>query len=148
MTATTIKNSIVAALAVGGGIISNLLGGWDAALQVLLICMAADYITGMIVAGVFKHSRKSDSGALDSRAGFKGLMRKFSILLVVLLAAQLDTVIGGTFSRTAVILFFCANESLSVLENVGLMGVEYPKFLKNALEALKDKGEVDVKSED
>ena len=148
MTATTIKNSIIATLAVGGGSISNLLGGWDAALQVLISCMAVDYITGLIVAGVFQHSRKTDSGALDSKAGFKGLMRKFSMLLVVLLAAQLDTVIGGTFSRTAVILFFCANESLSVLENVGLMGVEYPKFLKNALEALKDKGDNDAKPTD
>jgi toxin secretion/phage lysis holin len=144
MTATTIKNGIIATLAVVGGIISNLLGGWDTALQVLIICMAVDYITGLIVAGVFRHSRKTESGALDSRAGFKGLIRKFSTLLVVLLAAQLDTVIGGTFSRTAVILFFCANESLSVLENVGLMGVEYPKFLKNALEALKDKGDTDA----
>lgn len=138
-------NLIVGALSVTGGIISNLLGGWDAALRVLIICMAVDYLTGLIVAGVFQHSRKTDTGALDSRAGFKGLMRKFSILLVVLLAAQLDTVIGGTFSRTAVILFFCANESLSVLENVGLMGVEYPAFLKNALEALKDKGDSDAK---
>lgn len=148
MTATTIKNTAISALAVVGGILSNLLGGWDAALQVLIICQAVDYITGLIVAGVFQHSRKTDSGALDSRAGFKGLMRKFSTLLVVLLAAQLDKMIGGTFSRTAVILFFCANESLSVLENVGLMGVEYPKFLKNALEALKDKGDNDAKPTD
>ena len=139
-----IKNSIIVVLSTIGGVVAQLVGGWDAALQVLIICMAVDYATGMIVAGVFKHSRKTDGGALDSRAGFKGLMRKVAVLLVVLIAAQLDNVIGGTFSRTAVILFFCANEGLSILENVGMMGVEYPKFLKNALEALKDKGDNNV----
>jgi toxin secretion/phage lysis holin len=148
MNSNGIKNTILIVLSAVGGFFAQLMGGWDAALQVLIICMAVDYITGMIVAGVFRHSRKTDSGALDSRAGFKGLMRKVAVLLVVLIAAQLDTVIGGTFSRTAVILFFCANESLSVLENVGLMGVEYPKFLKNALEALKDKGDNDAKPTD
>ena len=139
-----IKNSIIVVLSTIGGVVAQLVGGWDAALQVLIICMAVDYTTGMIVAGVFKHSRKTDGGALDSRAGFKGLMRKVAVLLVVLIAAQLDNVIGGTFSRTAVILFFCANEGLSILENIGMMGVEYPKFLKNALEALKDKGDADA----
>ena len=101
-----IKNSIIVVLSTIGGVVAQLVGGWDAALQVLIICMAVDYATGMIVAGVFKHSRKTDGGALDSRAGFKGLMRKVAVLLVVLIAAQLDNVIGGTFSRTAVILFF------------------------------------------
>jgi toxin secretion/phage lysis holin len=144
MNSNGIKNTILIVLSAVGGFFAQLMGGWDAASQVLIICMAVDYLTGLIVAGVFKHSRKTDTGALDSRAGFKGLMRKVAVLLVVLIAAQLDTVIGGTFSRTAVILFFCANESLSVLENVGLMGVEYPKFLKNALEALKDKGDTDA----
>ena len=94
--------------------------------------------------GFSKKSTKSETGALDSRAGFKGLVKKGVVLLVVLVAAQLDGLIGGTFSRTAVILFYCANEGLSVLENVGVMGVEYPQFLKNALEALKEKDEPDA----
>jgi toxin secretion/phage lysis holin len=137
MTATTIKNSIIATLAVVGGIISNLLGGWDMLLQVLIVIMAVDIITGWIVAGVFHKSPKTETGALDSKIGFKGLFKKFSVLLLILVAAQLDKAIGGSFSRTAVILFFCGNEGLSILENLALMGIEYPAFLKNALEALK-----------
>lgn len=144
MDAVKIKNWTFAVLATIGGYLGNLLGGWDAALQILIIIMAVDYITGLIVAGVFKKSTKSETGALDSRAGFKGLVKKGVVLLVVLVAAQLDGLIGGTFSRTAVILFYCANEGLSVLENVGVMGVEYPQFLKNALEALKEKDEPDA----
>lgn len=127
-----------------GGFFAQLMGGWDALLQVLLIIMAVDVITGWIVAGFFHTSQKSETGALNSLAGFRGLVKKFSVLLLILVAAQLDLLLGGSFSRTAVILFFAGNEGLSILENLGLMGVEYPKFLKNALEALKDKGDTDA----
>lgn len=141
----SMKVSILAWLAMIGGTIVSFLGGWDSALQTLLIFMAADYITGIIVAGVFKNSDKSKTGALESRAGFKGLLRKLAILVLILVANELDKAVGGNFSRTAVILFFCANEGLSILENIGMMGVEYPPFLKNALEALKKKNGADDK---
>lgn len=140
-TAVHIKNMVVGALAVVGSVLSNLLGGWDITLQVLLCCMAVDYITGLIVAGVFHNSGKSATGALESRAGFKGLVRKCAVLLLVFLAALLDTYTGHSFVRPAVCLFFVANEGLSILENIGLMGVPYPAFLKNMLEALKKQGD-------
>lgn len=140
-TAVHIKNAICGALAVAGGAVTSLLGGWDITLQVLLCCMAADYITGLIVAGVFHNSGKSATGALESRAGFKGLVRKCAVLLLVFLAALLDTYTGHSFVRPAVCLFFVANEGLSILENIGLMGVPYPAFLKNMLEALKKQGD-------
>lgn len=140
-TAVHIKNAICGALAVAGGAVTSLLGGWDITLQVLLCCMAADYITGLIVAGVFHNSGKSATGALESRAGFKGLVRKCAVLLLVFLAALLDTYTGHSFVRPAVCLFFIANEGLSILENIGLMGVPYPAFLKNMLEALKKQGD-------
>jgi len=120
-----------------GGFLSQMLGGWDMLLQVLIVIMAVDVITGWIVAGIFHKSPKTETGALDSKIGFKGLFKKFSVLLLILVATQLDKAIGGSFSRTAVILFFCGNEGLSILENLALMGIEYPAFLKNALEALK-----------
>jgi toxin secretion/phage lysis holin len=135
--ANAVKNWILAALAASGGFLSNMLGGWDMLLQVLIVIMAVDVITGWMVAGVFHKSPKTETGALDSKIGFKGLFKKFSVLLLILVAAQLDKAIGGSFSRTAVILFFCGNEGLSILENLALMGIEYPAFLKNALEALK-----------
>lgn len=136
-----IKNAILGALAVIGSGVTNALGGWDAGLQVLIVCMAADYITGLMVAGIWHKSGKSDSGALDSRASFRGLLKKGAILLLILVGVQLDRFIGGSYVRTALILFFVGNEGLSLLENLGLMGVPYPKVIKNALEALKNKGE-------
>ena len=96
------------------------------------------------MAGVFKRSPKSEGGALESRAGFKGLLRKGGILMLVLVSVWLDKLLGAAYVRTAVCLFFAANEALSVLENLGLMGMPLPGFLKNMLEAMRsqaDKGE-------
>lgn len=135
------KNTLFALLSLAGAAVVELLGGWDGQLQTLLWCMLLDYGTGILLAGVFKRSAKSADGALDSRAGFKGLCKKGGELAAVLLAARLDETIGGEFSRTAVLLFFTANEGLSILENLGLMGVPYPAFLREALEVLREKGE-------
>lgn len=140
-TAIQIKNTVLAGLAAAGGFLVSALGGWDVTLQVLVGFMAADYITGLVVAGVFHNSGKTENGALESRAGFKGLVRKCGILLLVFLAVMLDRATGYGFIRPAVCLFFIANEGLSILENLGLMGVPYPAFLKNMLEALKKQGD-------
>ena len=138
---TYMKEFVLVALSALGSGVAAMLGGWDGALQVLVGFMAADYITGLVVAGVFRRSGKSETGALDSRAGFKGLARKGGILLLVYLAVLLDRATGETVIRTAVCLFFIANEGLSILENLGLMGVPYPSFLKNTLEALREQGD-------
>lgn len=135
------KNMILAAVAAAGSIITNALGGWDVSLQVLIGMMAADYITGWLVAAVWKKSNKSATGALDSRAGFKGLCRKGAVFVLVWVAQMLDTALGVAYVRTAVCWFFIGNEGLSLLENLGLMGVPFPGFLKRALEALREKGE-------
>lgn len=136
-----IKNIVLGAVALVGSAVANALGGWDAALEVLIALMAADYVTGVLVAAVWKNSSKSESGALDSRAGFKGLCKKCVVLLLVWIAVLLDRAMGVDYVRTAVVLFFIGNEGLSLLENIGLMGVPFPAFLKDALEALKEKGD-------
>lgn len=136
-----IKNIILAGMAAVGSTVATLLGGWDGSLRALLIAMALDYVTGLIVAGVFHRSTKSEGGALESRAGFKGLVRKCGILALVLLGALLDNLTGKAFIRTAVCLFFVANEGLSVIENLLLMGVPCPAFLKRALEVMKQQGD-------
>jgi toxin secretion/phage lysis holin len=141
MTATEIKNSVLAALATVGAAAANSLGGWDALLELLVALMAADYMTGMLVAAVFKRSSKSESGALDSRAGFRGLIRKGAVLLVVFISVLLDTAADTHYIRSAVVLFFAGNEGLSLLENLGLMGVPYPRFMRDMLQALRDKGD-------
>ena len=133
----TLKNGLLSILGVAGAFISNIYGGWDAALTTLIIFMAIDYITGLIVAGVFKRSPKTETGALESKAGLKGLCKKGMVLLVVLVAVRLDLLTGAAFLKDAAVIAFVANEALSILENAGLMGITYPQAIKNALDVLQ-----------
>lgn len=137
---THVKNGVLAVLAVIGGAVGQALGGWDAALRVLVGFMAVDYITGVLVAAVWHKSGKSATGALESRACFKGLCKKMMILLIVFLAAMLDRVTGSDFVRTAVCLFYIGNEGLSILENSAVMGVPWPESVKNVLEVMRQQG--------
>ena len=136
---TTVKVSIMGVIGVVGSVIANALGGWDMALKTLVTLMAVDYITGLIVAGVFKKSSKTKNGALESKAGFKGLCKKGVVLLVVLVASQLDQFTGTNMIRNAVIIGYITNELVSLAENVGLMGVPWPEAIQKALEMLKAK---------
>ena len=137
------KDVICAVIGAVGGWISWLLGGWDTAVVTLLIFMAIDYISGLAVAGVFHASRKTDSGALESRAGWKGLCKKAMTLLFVLVAHRLDLVIGTTYIRDAVVIAFVANELISIVENAGLMGVPMPAAIENAIDILQKKVDKD-----
>ena len=135
------KNGTLAALAAIGSAVAGWLGGWDAALKVLTAFMVADYITGVALAAVWRKSKKSKSGAVSSAAGFKGLCKKGVILLVVWVTTLLDKALGAEYVRTATVLFFIGNEGISLLENLGMMGIPFPAFLQTALEALQDKGD-------
>lgn len=137
------KSIICTTIGIVGSGIAAIFGGWDVSLQCLLWFMAIDYVSGLVVAGVFHKSEKTESGSLESRAGFKGLCRKCAILALVLMAHYLDMVIGANFVRDAVCIGFIANEGLSILENVGLMGVTYPDAIKKALDVLTKKNEQD-----
>lgn len=135
------KEGICAGIGVVGSFVASLFGGWDAALTTLVIFMAIDYITGLIVAGVFHNSTKSDTGTLESRAGWKGLCRKGITLLIVLVACRLDMVIGSNFIKDAAVIAFIANEVISIVENAGLMGVPIPGVIIKAIDVLKSKAE-------
>jgi toxin secretion/phage lysis holin len=124
-----------------GGSILTLFGGWDASFRTLLIFMAIDYITGLIVAGVFKKSGKSKTGALESNAGWKGLCKKGVSLLIVLVAARLDVTLAIDFCRTTVVIAFIANELISITENAGLMGIPIPSVITKAIDILKKQTE-------
>lgn len=130
--------SIVGAI---GALISTIFGGWDAALTTLVIFMAADYITGLIVAGVFHNSGKSENGALESRAGWKGLCRKGMTLLIVLIAARLDLMLGSSFIKDAVVIAYILNETISIIENAGLMGLPIPPIIEKAIDVLQKKAD-------
>ena len=135
------KQTICTAVGLAGSIIANLFGGWDDALTTLLIFMVIDYVSGLIVAGIFKKSPKTDTGALESKAGWKGLCRKGMTLLFVLIAYRLDLTIGTRYIRDAVIIAFIANETISLVENAGLMGVPLPAVITKAVDILQRKSE-------
>ena len=131
------KQIICGATGAIGSAIAWLFGGWSMALSTLLLFMLIDYVTGVIVAGVFHKSGKSKSGSLSSIAGIKGLAKKGMILLFVLVAYRLDLQLGTTYIKDAVCIAFIANELLSIIENAGLMGVPIPAVIVKAVEVLK-----------
>ena len=135
------KGTFCMAVGALGAAIAGLYGGWDAALQTLILFMAVDYVTGLIVAGVFHASPKSRTGALESRAGWKGLIRKGETLLIVLVACRLDAVMATSFVRDAVVIGFICNETISIVENAGLMGLPIPAALTKAVDILKQRSE-------
>lgn len=118
---------------IGTGLV-YLWGGFDVAMQCLLVAIALDYVSGIIKAFVLKQ--------LSSSIGFKGILKKFGVLVVVALAVLIDRVTGESGAiRTLVIYYFVANEGLSIIENMGLAGLPIPKSIKEALKALKKQGD-------
>ncbi|MBQ9269949.1 MAG: phage holin family protein [Oscillospiraceae bacterium] len=124
-----------------GGLLASALGGWDGALAALLGFMAVDYVTGLLVAGVFHRSDKTSSGTLSSKAGFRGLVKKGVMLMMVLVGVRLDVFLGLTFFRDSVIIAFLTNELISILENAALMGIPVPNALQKALDLLRQEEE-------
>lgn len=137
------KKGICTGIGVVGSFIASLFGGWDAGLTTLLLFMGIDYASGLIVAGIFHSSPKTESGALESKAGWKGLCRKCMTLLFVLIAYRLDLAIGVDYIRNAVIIGFIANELISIVENAGLMGLPLPAVITKAIDILTDKAGVE-----
>ena len=110
-----------------------LFGGWDIAIQVLVALMIIDYITGVIVAYI--------NGEIDSRIGFKGILKKVLILIALIVGVLLDRLVGIEWTfRTVVCYFFIGNEGWSILENIGKTGLPLPERLKDKLAQLKDEG--------
>lgn len=116
-------------------------GGWSDGLICLIICMAIDYTTGLLVAGVFGASPKSPGGGIESKAAIKGLVRKVFVLTLVGVAHILDGLLATTYVQDAVVIAFCTSEILSIVENAGLMGVPLPAALVKAIDLLKAKAE-------
>lgn len=138
-----VQNILSAMIGALGALITSLFGGWTAGMTTLILFMSIDYISGLVVAGVFKQSKKSENGALESRAGWKGLCRKGMALLIVLIAYRLDLMIGTDYVRDAVVIGFCVNELISIVENAGLMGLPLPKQIIKAIDILKSKADFD-----
>lgn len=120
-------------VAVLGTLLTWLLGTWDMALKVLITFMIVDYATGLIKGWYTKE--------LSSDIGLKGIARKFLIVLVLIVAVLLDRLLSeGTWVfRTLACYFYIANEGISILENIIVLGIPVPEQLKNALAQLRDK---------
>ncbi|MGN0575278.1 MAG: holin family protein [Ruminococcus sp.] len=108
------------------------------ALATLVVFMGIDFVTGLVTAvmGKSKHSR---SGALNSKAGWIGLAKKFCILLMVVVGVRIDILLGTTYIRDTVCISFCLNELLSIIENATLMGIPFPPGIKKAIDVLQTK---------
>lgn len=117
-----------------GTLLTWLFGGWELGLQILIIAMILDYIMGLMCGYKGKE--------LNSKTGFNGLKRKFTILIILILAVLLDRLIGQEWIfRTLVIYFYVAMEGLSILENAAKLNVPIPGRLKDALIQLQEKGD-------
>lgn len=122
--------------AAAAGAVAGLFMRMPIAVRLLVLLMGLDYLSGVGVALLGK-SPKSEGGALSSRVGFAGLMRKAMILIVILLAAVLDNLTGSAACTGAAAMFYIVNESLSILENAVLLGVPVPQKLTQALDVAK-----------
>lgn len=131
------KTGICSVVGAAGAAVAHFFGGWSSGLTTLLIFMAVDYISGLMVAGVFHNSPKTDSGALESRVGWKGLCRKCMTFVFVLIAYRLDLVLNTNYIRDAVIIAFIANELISIVENAGLIGLPLPEVIMKAIDILQ-----------
>lgn len=131
------KNAIVATCGAVGTFVAGALGGWDQAVITLVSFMAIDYVSGWILAVVFKKSPKTESGGYSSAIGLKGLCKKAMILLLVVVANLLDKQTGANYIRDGVCIAFTVNEAMSIIETAGLMGLPIPEWLIKALDILQ-----------
>ena len=124
------------------GTVANILGGWDIWLMSLITVISLDVLTGVLKA-ILMHSNKSESGGLSSKCMFRGGIKKLFILMMVALGTVLDSFISpdNLFIRVMVVSYYIANESLSILENVGACGLPLPKILYKILDSLKTSGD-------
>lgn len=148
MSAKAIYIATLGGIAAVGTIIAESLGGWDAGLKTLIIFMAIDYLTGILCALVWKKSPKTETGAFESKASLKGLIRKCAVLILVYIGALLDELTEQNIVRTAVIMFFIANDGFSIIENLGIMGVPMPDVITNAFELLRPKKKEEEKEDE
>ena len=144
---TMVKTLICTTFGVIGGLVARLFGGWTEDMITLVVFMAVDFLMGLIVAGVFHKSNKSQSGALDSHVGWMGVCRKCVTLLFVLVAHRLDISLSVSYIKTATIIAFIVNEAISIVENAGLMGLPLPEVVVKAINILKQRKDLDFRED-
>lgn len=134
------KHTILGIAGAAGAGIAHIFGGWSSSITTLLIFMLIDYISGLVVAGVFHASTKTPSGTLSSKTCWQGLVKKCMTLVFVIIGNRIDIVLGASYVRDGVCIAFIANELISIFENAKLMGMPIPTVLSNAIDILNKKG--------
>ncbi|PPA82533.1 holin [Brevibacillus laterosporus] len=127
------ENVFKTVIAIGGGALSLLFGGWSKLLTILIVFVIIDYASGVAAGSV--------EGKLKSKVGLIGIARKVFIFAMVAVAHLIDTALGDQHVfRNATIFFYLANEALSIIENTGRIGLPVPEVIKKAVDVLKDRG--------
>lgn len=146
MLSTAPASAVCAVAGAVGGAIASGLGGWDKGLIVLIVMMGIDYLTGLFVAIAGK-SPKTESGKLSSRAGFRGIIKKAAMLLMVAAMHLIDWLLGVQYLRDAVIIALVTNELISFTENYSLLGLPLPEPVVNVIEVLSKRNEKSIPAE-
>lgn len=132
------KDNLVLATGIGL-VISNLVNMFGVPKLVLFAFMLLDFISGLLVAGYFKNSTKTDTGTLSSKIGYQGICKKMLILVFVTMGTLLDILLDTHYISNGVCFAFILNEVISICENAGLMGVKMPNVISSAIDVLKGK---------
>lgn len=133
-----VKGGITMVIAALGGGIAAIFGGWSQCLIVLLFCMIIDFATG-ITGALMNKSLKTETGGINSKVTWKGIIKKITTLLIVALAYQLDQLLGTVIIQSACIYGFIFNEVTSIIENTAIIGVPMPNIIMKALDMIKAK---------
>lgn len=136
---TNIKLCFISLSGVTGALLSNMFGVWSNDMTTLMLFMGIDFVLGLLIAGLWKKSNKSVSGTLNYLSAWKGLIKKGCSLLVILVAYRLDLCLNLNYIKSCVVFAFIASESISIIENLGIIGVPMPKVVIKAIEVLKER---------
>ena len=121
-------------VAAGGSAASYLFGGWNTLLEILILFVVIDFITGIIASAV--------CGELNSEIGLIGITKKVFIFIIIVVAYKIDSILGSShFLQDSVTLFYLSNKLLTIIENSGRIGMPIPTVVKQAVEILRNKGE-------
>lgn len=132
-----LKNIISITTGTIGSLLINLIGKPTDDLNILIVLMIIDLVVGFLISAIWKKSSKTDSGKLSSTVMFKGIIKKFFTLVIVVIAFQLDKLLVMNVIRHIVIIAFIVEEILSIIENISITGIKIPAIITKALDVLE-----------
>lgn len=130
------KLMIITSFGVFTATLTSIFGAWTESMTTLCVFMLLDYILGLTVSYVFKKSPKTKTGGLNSKIHFKGIIKKISMIILVLVGSRADMLLGTNFIQYGIVYSFILNELISITENIGLIGVPLPSVITKAIDLL------------